>query len=296
MLFLQINVARTCVYDFFVVSLHAYFEIYPKFLKIMNKISRLMVALTLVLACAGCVTQKQMTYLSDAQPGKADAINASYETKTELVVRPGDALSIVVSALDQEAIVPYNLPLVVYAKPGERSLSTTPTLQCYTVDEEGNIDFPVLGKLHVAGLKRSEVEQMIKQRLEAQVLNPIVTANIIGAKVSVMGEVVHPCQVTLPNGHVTVLDALAAAGDLTPYGRRDNVLVTREVDGKMQIARLNLGSTDIYSSPYFYLQQNDVVYVSPNKVRAVASANTSVWLGVVSAALSAATIVVTVLK
>lgn len=255
-----------------------------------------MVALTLVLACAGCVTQKQMTYLTDAQPGKADAINASYETKTELVVRPGDALSIVVSALDQEAIVPYNLPLVVYAKPGERSLSTTPTLQCYTVDEEGNIDFPVLGKLHVAGLKRSEVEQMIKQRLEAQVLNPIVTANIIGAKVSVMGEVVHPCQVTLPNGHVTVLDALAAAGDLTPYGRRDNVLVTREVDGKMQIARLNLGSTDIYSSPYFYLQQNDVVYVSPNKVRAVASANTSVWLGVVSAALSAATIVVTVLK
>ena len=95
---------------------------------------------------------------------------------------------------------------------------------------------------------------------------------------------------------MTILDALAAAGDLTPYGRRDNVLVTREVDGKMQIARLNLGSTDIYTSPYFYLQQNDVVYVSPNKVRAVASANTSVWLGVVSAALSAATIVVTVLK
>ena len=262
----------------------------------MNRISRLMVALTLVFACASCVTQKQLTYLVDAQPEKVDAINASYESKTELIVRPGDALSIIVSALDQEAIVPYNLPLVVYAKPGERSLSTTPTLQCYTVDEEGNIDFPVLGKLHVAGLKRSEVEQMIKERLEAQVLNPIVTANIIGAKVSVMGEVTKPGPVGLSNGHMTILDALAAAGDLTPYGRRDNVLVTREVDGKMQIARLNLGSTDIYTSPYFYLQQNDVVYVSPNKVRAVASANTSVWLGVVSAALSAATIVVTVLK
>ena len=98
-----------------------------------------MVALTLVFACAGCVTQKQLTYLVDAQPEKVDAINASYESKTELIVRPGDALSIIVSALDQEAIVPYNLPLVVYAKPGERSLSTTPTLQCYTVDEEGNI-------------------------------------------------------------------------------------------------------------------------------------------------------------
>jgi len=252
--------------------------------------------LLLAFACASCVTQKQMTYLVDAQPDKADAINASFAPQTELIVRPGDALSIIVSALDQEAIVPYNLPLVVYAKPGERSLSTTPTLQCYTVDEAGDIEFPVLGKLHVAGMKRSEVEQMIKQHLESQVLNPIVTVNLVGAKVSVMGEVTRPCHVGLANGHVTVLDALAAAGDLTPYGRRDNVLVTREVDGKMQIARLNLGSTDIYTSPFFYLQQNDVVYVSPNKVRAIASTNTGLWLSVVSTALSAATIIVTVLK
>ena len=262
----------------------------------MNRISRLFGILLVVCACASCVTQKQMTYLSDAQPEKADAINASYESKTELIVRPGDALTIFVSALDQEAVVPYNLPLVVYARPGDRSISTTPTLQAYTVDEDGDIDFPVLGKLHVAGMKRVEVAEMIKQRLEGQVLNPIVTVNLLGAKISVMGEVARPGYVGLSNGHVTLLDALAAAGDLTPYGRRDNVLVTREVDGKLQIARLNLGSTDIYSSPFFYLQQNDVVYVSPNKVRAIASANTGLWLSVVSTALSAATIIVTVLK
>jgi polysaccharide export outer membrane protein len=92
------------------------------------------------------------------------------------------------------------------------------------------------------------------------------------------------------------LDALAAAGDMTPYGRRDNVLVTREVDGKIEIARLNVRSADIYTSPYYFLQQNDVVYVSPNKVRAVSSANASLWFSLVSTLASAATVIVTVIN
>jgi polysaccharide export outer membrane protein len=95
---------------------------------------------------------------------------------------------------------------------------------------------------------------------------------------------------------MTIFDALAAAGDLTPYGRRDNVLITREVNGKLELARLNLGNADIYTSPYYFLQQNDVVYVSPNKVRAIGSTNSGLWLSVVSTALSAATIIVTVVK
>ena len=183
---------------------------------------------------------------------------------------------------------------MVYASPGTTNLSTTPALQYYIVDENGDIDFPVLGKLHVAGLKRNEVENLVKEKLEAQVLNPQVHAHIVNAKVAVLGEVSRPGNVGMAGGRLTLFEALAAAGDLTPYGRRDNVLVTREVDGKLQIARLNLRDANIFTSPYFFLQQNDVVYVSPNKVRVVNSANTSLWLSLVSTLASAATVVVTV--
>lgn len=225
-----------------------------------------------------------------------DSINAHFESQTELTIRPGDALTIFVSALDQEAVVPFILPTVTYATPGSANVQTTPMLQYYIVDEAGDITFPVLGKLHVAGLKRPEAEELIKSRLAQQVVNPMVQVNFLGAKVTVMGEVNRPGQVTISHGRLTILDALASAGDLTPYGRRDNVLVTREVDGKLQVARVNLRNADIYTSPYYYLQQNDVVYVSPNKVRAVNSANTGLWLSIVSTALSAATVIVTVLK
>ena len=137
---------------------------------------------------------------------------------------------------------------------------------------------------------------MIKDKLSAQVTNPLVQVNIVNARVSVLGEVARPGQISMSNRRLTILDALAAAGDLTPYGRRDNVLITREIDGKLEIARLNLGSSDIYTSPYYYLQQNDVVYVSPNKVRAISSANASLWFSLVSTMASAATVVVTVVN
>ena len=256
--------------------------------------------MTLVVAAAAlmasCVTQKQMTYVSNAQPEMADSLNANFQLQSELTIRVGDALTIYVSALDPEAVVPYNLPAVVYATPGATTLSTTPALQYYIVDENGDINFPVLGKLHVAGLKRSEVENLVKEQLEAQVMNPQVNANIVNAKISVLGEVNRPGNVGLRDGRMTLFDALASAGDLTPYGRRDNVLVTREVDGKIEIARLDLRDANIFTSPYFFLQQNDVVYVSPNKVRAVSSANASLWLSMVSTVASAATVIVTIVN
>ena len=261
-----------------------------------KKLKQICVMALMAMTAVSCVTQKQMTYLSDAQPESAASINSSFVPQSEMVVRSGDALTIFVSALDQEAVTPYNLPMVVYAKPGEQQLSTTPAMQYYIVDEEGNIDFPVLGKLHVAGMRRNEIENYLKKQLETQVLNPLVHVNLVNAKISVMGEVARPGQIALVSGRMTILEALAAAGDLTPYGRRDNVLLTREVDGKVEIARLNLGSKDLFTSPYYYVQQNDVIYVSPNKVRAVASTNSGLWLSVVSTALSAATVIITVVK
>lgn len=262
----------------------------------MRKFLQITLAVAAATLMASCVTQKQMTYVSNAQPETADSINANYQVQSELTVRIGDALTIYVSALDPEAVVPYNLPAVVYATPGATTLSTTPALQYYTVDENGDIEFPVLGKLHVAGLKRNEVESMIKEKLESQVLNPQVHAHIVNARVSVLGEVNRPGSIPMANGRMTLFDALASAGDLTVYGRRDNVLVTREVNGKLEMARLNIRDANIFTSPYFFLQQNDVVYVSPNKVRAVSSANASLWLSMVSTVASAATVIVTVVN
>lgn len=262
----------------------------------MRKFLQIILSVVAATLMASCVTQKQMTYVSNAQPEMTDTINANFQSQSELTVRIGDALTIYVSALDLEAVVPYNLPAVVYATPGSTTLSTTPALQYYVVDEAGDIEFPVLGKLHVAGLKRNEVEALVKEKLEAQVLNPQVHAHIVNAKVSVLGEVTRPGNVPMTGGRLTLFDALAYAGDMTPYGRRDNVLVTREVDGKLEIARLNLRDASIFTSPYFFLQQNDVVYVSPNKVRAVSSANASLWFSLVSTMASAATVIVTVVN
>ena len=155
---------------------------------------------------------------------------------------------------------------------------------------------PVIGKVHVAGLTRTECEDAIRQLLEKQVVNPTVEVRLVNAKVSVMGEVNSPRQVGMAGDRLTILEALAAAGDMTPYGRRDNVLLTREVNGKLEMTRLDLTKSDIFTSPYYYLQQNDVIYVSPNKVRAISSANAGLWLSMVSTVASAATVIVTIVN
>lgn len=264
--------------------------------KTMHNSVKIFALMLVALAAASCVTQKKMTYLQDANPAKEDSINAHFEAQSETIIRCGDALTIFVSALDKEAVAPYNLPTVVFTAPGSTQVQTTPMLQYYIVDENGDVELPVLGKVHVAGLRRPEVELAVKELLAKQVLNPMVQVNLIGAKVSIMGEVNHPTQVSLGRGRLTILEALAAAGDLTPYGRRDNVLVTREVEGKIEMARVDLRSADLLTSPYYFLQQNDVVYVSPNQVRVVNSANTSLWLSTISTVASAATVIVTVIN
>lgn len=251
----------------------------------------------LVAVCASsCVTQKKMTYMREITASSADSINAHFTPKSEITIKPADVLTIFVSALDQEAVAPYNLYMVNFNDPGSTQVRTTPNLLTYRVDEEGNIEMPVLGKLHVEGLIRQEVEEMIKGLLESQVVKPMVQVNLTSPKVSVLGEVTRPGVVSISNGRLTLLEALAAVGDMTPYGRRDNVLVSREVDGKMEFARIDLTKDNIYASPYYYLQQNDVVYVSPNKVRTINSSNVGLWLSTVSTLASAATVIVTVLR
>lgn len=253
------------------------------------------VLLVVVLMCS-CVSRKQLAYLRDVTSESVNEINKNMQTQPETRVKITDALVITVSALDPEAVLPYNLPNVAYATPTSENLPTTPSFQYYTVDANGDIDFPVLGKLHVVGMTQSEVIDMIKGRLQGQLNNPIVSMRFLNAKVTVLGEVKNPGSYPLNNGGMTLLEALGAAGDLTQYGRRDNILITRENNGKIEFARLNLQSEDIFTSPYFYLQQNDVVYIEPNQARTTSNQSLSLWLSLVGTLSSATTVVVSVLS
>ncbi len=280
-----------CICQKKVVLLHANFDV--------NRMSRsrtYIVLLFVACLCCGCVTQKKMTYLTTVESSTADSLNPQFERQVEPRIKAGDALSITVSALDAEAVVPYNLPTTIYSSPGSSTVNTTPSLQNYMVDAEGNIEFPLLGSLHVEGLLRSEVADLVRDRLQAQIMNPTVNVQLLSPTVVVMGEVSRPGRQSMPNGRLTLLEALGAAGDLTIYGRRDNVLVTREINGKLEFARIDLTSADLFTSPYYYLQQNDVIYVSPNKVRAINSTNLGLWLSMVSTVASAATVIVTVVN
>ena len=243
-----------------------------------------------------CTSQKKLTYLRGVDSAAADSINQKYIGYKEPVIKSGDQLLIFVSALDPETATPYNLPTVAYMSAGTNQLSSTNSIQTYQVDEQGKILFPVLGELHVAGMTKDEVRKMLMEKISETIKEPVVTVKFLGYQVSVTGEVAKPGKYSMPYERVNIFEALAAAGDMTPYGKRDNVLVTREQNGKLEFARLNLNSPDIFASPYFFLQQNDIVYVEPNNVRAISSQNLNLYLSMITSLASMATVIVSVIS
>lgn len=256
----------------------------------------LFLLLIVVAFLSSCVSPKQLAYFRPVTAESAEEINKYIESQPEPRVKVNDALVIIVSALDPEAVVPYNLPNVAYATPTSSNIPTTPSFQYYTVDVNGEINFPVLGKLRVVDMTQSEVIAMIQSKLSTQIVDPIVTMRFLNARVTVLGEVKNPGTYYLNNGRISILEALGMAGDMTQYGRRDNVLITRENNGKLEFARLDLRSDEIFKSPYFYLQQNDVVMVEPNQARTTSNQSISLWLSMVGTLSSATTVVVSVLS
>lgn len=255
----------------------------------------LLLLLSVLMMCS-CVSRKQLTYFRTLSPDNAKEINEQLSALPEPTVKINDALIITVTALDPEAVLPYNLPSVSYATPTSSTEPTVASYQYYTVDAQGCIDFPVLGKLHVEGLTKSEVIRLVQQKLEGQIVDPIVSMRFLNAKVTVLGEVRSPGNYSLNNGRMTLLEALGAAGDITQYGRRDNVLIIRDNRGELEFARVDLSTNDLFASPYFYLQQNDVVVVEPNQARATSNQSMGLWLSMVGTVASAATVVVSVLS
>lgn len=245
---------------------------------------------------SSCVAQRKMSYFHDIDKVSADSINAEYKPSKEPQIREGDKLVILVSALDPEAVVPFNLPVVSNMEPNMLEATSTGKVQYYTVDNAGDIMFPVIGKVHLAGLSKSEATELLQQKIGASVNNPLVTINFIGYSVTVIGEVNAPGRYVVSPERTSVLDALAQAGDLTIYGKRNNILLTRETNGKLEFVRLNLNSPDIFTSPYFYLQQNDVLYVEPTNARAVSSQNLPLYLSMVTTLASMATVIVSVVN
>ena len=267
-----------------------------------NKMTRTMflrqktLLLLSVLMMCSCVSRKQLTYFRTLSPENAKEINEKLPSVPEPTIKINDALVITVTALDLEAVLPFNLPSVTNLTPNSSIEPTASSFQYYVVDAEGKIEFPVLGKLHVAGLTQSEVIQLIQTKLEEQIVDPLVTIRFLDAMVTVLGEVRAPGKYPLNNGRMTILEALGSAGDITQYGRRDNVLIIRENAGQKEFVRLNLNTADVFVSPYFYLQQNDVVVVEPNQARATSNQSMSLWLSMVGTVASAATVVVSVLS
>lgn len=240
-----------------------------------------------------CISQKEVAYFQDESP----------ETKNKVIditnryvptIQPADILSIYVSSLNPEATnffnpyAPAERISAVPTQPGQISTSVG-----YLVDTEGMVELPLLGKLKVAGLNTIQAREIIREKLKVYLKEPTVNIRFLNYKVSVLGEVTRPSLFNVPNEQITLPEALSLAGDITIYGRRDNVLIIRETDGKREFARINLNNRDVFNSPYYYLHPNDVVYVEPGKGR-LATADRLYQL--VPAALSALSFIAIVVQ
>lgn len=251
-----------------------------------------------ILLLSGCASYKNVPYIQDADMVKnISEVLPMYDAK----IMPKDLLTITVNTSDPEAAAPFNLT-VQSAVNTSRSTSLTQqaTLQQYLVSNDGTIDFPVLGVLKVGGLTKGEAENLICEKLGNYIKEkPIVTVRMTNYKISVLGEVARPGVFTINNEKVNIFEALAMAGDLTIWGMRDNVKLIREdADGQRKIINLNLNKADIVTSPYYYLQQNDILYITPNKTKAKNSdigQSTSLWFSGTSILVSLINIIVTFL-
>ena len=219
-------------------------------------------------AMSSCRTVKDIAYFQNKvvdQPEKIDM-------HAGIVIQPKDMLSVVVSSKNPELVAMFNLPVVSY-QAGSEIVATggyNQRLMGYVVDNDGCIDFPILGKLKVAGMTRWELSEMIKDKLikDGLLKDAVVTVEFMNFKISVIGEVNSPGTYTIDGDRVTVLQAISLARDLTIFGKRDNVAVIREKDGERVIYEINLTDVSLFDSPGYYLQQNDVVYVQPSDIKA----------------------------
>ena len=243
---------------------------------------------------ASCASYKDIIYFQDISDRELQPLLNEYEA----VIKKDDRLAIVVSGSDKTVTAPYNLTLSELS--GTSSSEPERATLSYLVDAEGNIEFPILGTLHVEGMTRNELVRFLTEEIGKDVKDPIVYVNFKNFKITVLGEVRSPGTYTIDSEKISVLQALGRAGDLNLTAKRDGILLIREVDGVQQHYTLDLRNSDILESPYFYMQQNDVLYVPPSPTRvAQGTAATGLWssaLSTISSAISVITLVVALSK
>lgn len=263
----------------------------------MNRLTSITLAVltTGALLCSCSSPKESMSYFDNIVNSPSGALGT---VDYELKIAPDDELDISVTSINPGATMIYNLPTgytqVIDATTHTPAYQPTADTRDYLVSASGDINFPVLGKLHVAGLTTTQVAEMIEKRISPDVEDPIVTVKLRNFKVSVLGEVGRPGVVNATTERFSILDAIARSGDLSQYAVRDNVLLIRENDGKKEYHHLNLEDSNLFSSPYFYLKQNDMIIVQPNDVRrsnARYNTNNAYKVQVTSAIISACSVV-----
>ncbi|WP_175578772.1 polysaccharide biosynthesis/export family protein [Tenacibaculum aiptasiae] len=243
------------------------------------KISLVLVALTI----SSCVSKKEIVYFQNHEANQS-LVNNTYKT----IFKPNDLVQITISALDIEAVKPFNLPIVNFATTTDNVVGT-PQQQSYLIDNNGFIEFPLLGNIKLAGLTRPEAISLLKEKLSPDyVKNPTINIRISNFSVTVLGDVKNPGRFIIPNERISVLEAVGLAGDLNISGIR-NIEVKRENNNKIITYNLDLRSNKIFTSPAYFLQQNDVVYVKPNKATSQSASynqNTGLFISIGSVIIS----------
>lgn len=257
----------------------------------MKKIIILIFAVVLLFSCA---TKEDVVYFNGMNSSDNSIGLESYFPTYHVA----DELIIIVNALDPEAVIPFNKVSVTVAQ-NSGDAQGRATLQTYRIDSDGNINFPVIGKIKIAGLNREQAINYLQEKLGTYIVDPIVDIETVNYRITVLGEVNQPGTYSAVNERITLIEALSLAGDLTIYGERENVLVIQDYDGKKTYTRVNLKSNDLFDSPVYYLSQNDIVYVEPNKTQAKASSigpSTGVIFSVLGIMISTTALIITIIN
>jgi len=232
---------------------------------------------------SSCTSRKEIVYFQDIASENKENNVQLYKT----TLQPDDLLVITVSAIDMDAVRPFNLINAGYSP--NNTLVANAKNQSYLIATDGTINFPVIGSVQLGGLSKTAAIALLKKHLEVYVKDPIINIEMVNFKISVLGEVRSPGTFTIPNERITIMEALGLAGDLNINGKRNNVLIIRDTNGSKTYTRIDLTKKELFSSPFYYLQQNDVVYIEPNKARIQAadySPNTGVYLTLASILIS----------
>jgi len=250
-----------------------------------------LIILLVIITFSSCATPKDVVYFQDELVNNDD----TQVFAAELTYKPNDLLTIVVSGLDPEAVKPFNLPVIANNTSLIRAQGEL-KMQTYLIDLEGYIDFPVLGSIKLGGLTRSESTQFLKTKLTEYIKDPIVNIRLANFTISVLGEVNKPGTFTIEDERISLVEALGLAGDLTIYGKRENVLLIREENGVKRFTKFDLTSIKVVNSPQYYLTQNDMIYIEPNKSRLKSSYYNQNNVVIISAVATLATIIAILIR